>query len=611
MPAASDSTLLLAAQLRSSSDADLRELTRIREVRASGLRDFFDLAEALLDPASVQAALARLDRPALVALTVLAQLGAGTPDEFEALARRRGADLARVRAGLDKAIARGLAVRDGDRIAALGAVHAQLASWPASGLPSGDDLVSAPPPGALAPVRREDHDAADAIAAERAFETVGALTDLLLSLDHDPARELARGGLSLPDSRRLATAAGIDLDDVADLLRIAERSHLVEHAVGTVRTTTDAGSWIARPTAERWGRLARAWRDDLPSDIRELLVARAHARWDEGLDHYVDWLYPAGGAWMRERIETVSADAVRLGITAGHVPSTAGAALLDDEADPVSVLRTRLPAEIRQAYVQHDLSIVAPGPLAPDVAERLRRIADLESRGLASTWRISGATLTRALTGGETTAGIRAFLTELALTGIPQPLDYLLTEAEQRFGSVRVRAGSDGRARVRSADAGLLRAIEVDAALASLRLSRIDDGLVSLFDRDVVFLALSEARYPVVAEDPDGAIELPRRPRPTPAVAPATAPDLVDRLRENDSGSGPVSTQDAWLSRQLDVAIRGRLALLVTVRLTNGSTSIYELEPAGLAGGRLRARDRRADLERTLPLTSIVEVHPA
>lgn len=611
MPAASDSTLLLAAQLRSSSDADLRELMRTRDVRAAGIRDFFDLAEALLDPSSVQSALARLDRAALAALAVLGELTTGHPDAFEALAARHGADVVRLRRGLETAIARGLAVRDGERVASLTAVRTQLEAWPASGLPSAADLITMPPPGALATVRQEDHAAADAIAVARAFDTVGAVTDLLASLDREPARELARGGLSLPDSRRLATDAGVDLDEVPALLRIAERAHLLEGGGASVRTAPTATEWVSRPTAERWGRLARAWLDDLPIDIREVLAARAHARWGEGLDHYVDWLYPAGREWMRERIDAVSADAARLGITADHVPSTPGAALLDDGADPVEALRALLPAEIRQAYVQHDLSIVAPGPLAPDIAERLRRMADLESRGLASTWRISAASLTRALSSGESPGEVREFLTALALTGIPQPLAYLLAEAEQRFGSVRVSAGPDGRARVHSVDAGLLRSIEVDTTLASLGLVRDEDALVSRFDRDVVYLALSEARYPAAAQRSDGSIEFPRRPRPAPASPPTPSPDLVDRLRENDRGSGPVPTGDAWMSRQIDVAIRGRLALRVTVRLPDGSASTYELEPASLAGGRLRARDRRADLERTLPLASIVEVEPA
>jgi len=49
----------------------------------------------------------------------------------------------------------------------------------------------------------------------------------------------------------------------------------------------------------------------------------------------------------------------------------------------------------------------------------------------------------------------------------------------------------------------------------------------------------------------------------------------------------------------------------VTVRLPDDSLADYVLEPAGLAGGRLRARDRAADVERTLPLASIVAVADA
>ncbi len=43
----------------------------------------------------------------------------------------------------------------------------------------------------------------------------------------------------------------------------------------------------------------------------------------------------------------------------------------------------------------------------------------------------------------------------------------------------------------------------------------------------------------------------------------------------------------------------------------NGTQVEYYLEPAALANGRLRARDRRADIERTLPLSSITAVRGA
>ena len=60
MPASSGSALALAARLRALDDDALARLVTERRVRQKGIRDFFDLAEALLDRASVQSALQRL-----------------------------------------------------------------------------------------------------------------------------------------------------------------------------------------------------------------------------------------------------------------------------------------------------------------------------------------------------------------------------------------------------------------------------------------------------------------------------------------------------------------------------------------------------------------------
>jgi hypothetical protein len=266
------------------------------------------------------------------------------------------------------------------------------------------------------------------------------------------------------------------------------------------------------------------------------------------------------------------------------------------------------PPEVDKVYLQHDLTVVSPGPLAPPVDARLRGFADLENRGLASTYRVSAATLTLALASGETADGIRQFLSQISLTGIPQPLEYLLREAAARFGLVRVRATPDGRAGIHSTDPTLLRTLLVDQSLAALGLRTEGDSLTSRFDRDVVFWSLTEARYPVAAEDEHGRIVVPRRRRttaPRPSTPDATT-ELIARLRLDSSE--PADTQDAWLARQLDTAIRSKSAVTVTVRMPDGSTADYSLEPASVAGGRLRARDRAADLERTLPLSSIVSV---
>lgn len=610
MTAASDSALLLASQLRSSSDAELAGLVVAREIRPAGIKDFFDLAEALLDPAAVQSALTRLDRPTLATLTAVADLGTGTVDDVMRTLTELGGDARRSGSALDTLVRLGLVARHDDQFAALGPVVGQLRGWAALGLPSGRDLAAAPPT-ALAPVRSVDHAAADAAAAERALETTGAVAGTLAALESQPARALAKGGLALPDAKRLAGVAGVPLESMGAVVRIAERAGLLERLDTLILPSEAADAWLAEGLGARWARLAHAWVSALSPDVRDLLTSRAHAEWGSRLDEYVDWLYPAGGAWMRERVRAFGEDAVLLGIVARDVPSTAGAALLTAEADPGAAMASLLPAEVDSVYVQQDLSVIATGPLVPELERRLRAIADPESRGLASTWRISGASLSRALASGWSARELREFLASASITGVPQPLEYAIAEAEQRFGLVRVVAGEDGRARVRSTDRGILRSLQVDRGLAPLGLVAEGEDLRSRFDRDVVFFALAEARYPVTAENADGSLVIPHRPRPSRAAPRTGDPsrDLVTRLRSTEGD--PVETQDAWLARQLDVAIRARQPVVVTVLLPDGSTADYRLEPSSIAGGRLRARDRRADLERTLPLTSITRVRDA
>ena len=232
---------------------------------------------------------------------------------------------------------------------------------------------------------------------------------------------------------------------------------------------------------------------------------------------------------------------------------------------------------------------------------------------LAPSYRVTTASLYRAMASGETADTIRRFLGEISLAGVPQPLDYLIAEAAARFGLVRVAGRAGGGSAVRSVDAGILRTLLVDSTLAPLGLTRSDEGLSSRFDPAVVFWSLAGARYPVAAQDAQGRIvplERPRRSAPTAATRPDPLVGLVERLRAG-SPTDAAATDRAWLARQLDVAVRDKLGLTVTVTLPDGRSASYELEPASVAGGRLRARDRRGDLERTLPLSSITAVGPA
>jgi hypothetical protein len=574
MPPTNRSALALAGRLRGMSDERLVALLRAREVRDSGIKDFFDLADRLLDRANVQLALSKLDRHALLSLR--SDADAGILDELA------------------------LAV-DG---AAYDAVAEVLGSWPAA-------LLEGAEPPALAPVSQVDTASTDHAAAERAFATTLGVLEVIEELRRQPARELARGGIALPDSKRLASASNVPLEQLPALVAVAESAGLALLEAGLWMPAEAASAWQQHSTVDRWLALATAWIDTLPADLRTLLAERRHSAWGEHLDAWVRWLYPAGGDWMSERILEQEARAALLGITAATTPSTPGTLLLaGDPAAASAAIAPLFPHEVDKAYLQHDLTIVSPGPLSAPLDSQLRSLADVESRGLATTYRVSAESLDRAIAAGATAESLRAVLLGISLTGIPQPLDYLITETTRRHALVRVGSDAQG-SYVRSDDENLLTTIRVDQRLGSLGLSAVGDRLLTRLDYRVVFWALSDARYPVAAERADGTVIAVERERQTAApVAVRDHPrEIVERLRatagdEADSGT-------AWLERQLDLAIKSRIPVIVVVTMPNGTTADYLLEPTGLGGGRLRARDRKADIERTLPLTSIVEVRAA
>jgi hypothetical protein len=604
VPANNTSTLSLAGRLRDLGDDDLVALLTLREVRDVRVRDFFDLADALLDPVSIQKSLAALDRATLAAIATL--------------------DSSPVGADLDHAFALALVDRTPDGWVSYEPVADQLRSWPSIGLPGVDELKNESAPVSLLPVSDADARFIDHAAGEHAFNATNAVAALLAELQREPARELARGGIALPETKRLATAMTLDLEDVAPIVEIAARADLAVLAGSLWMPTEKSTEWMLRSNDARWAWLAAAWFERLPDDIRSLLGSRAGASWGERLADYVRWLYPAGGDWMRDRTLAFSREAEVLGITANYSPSSAGMALLGgDQAAAALVMGEQFPPEVEKVYLQHDLSIVAPGPLLPALDARLRTLADVETRTLATTYRVSEGTINRALTTGETADSIRDFLNEIALTGIPQPLEYLIAGAAARFGSLRVGAiiepptaanQQGAQSYVVAEDATVMSAIMVDHGLIPLGLVRIGPyKAVSRFSFEVVFWSLSEARYPIAAEDASGTIILLDRLRTARSVAaPQESParTIVNRLRL--IGESTVAEDGkAWLERQLDTAIRAKIGLTVTVAMPDGSSVDLQLEPASVAGGRLRARDRRSDLERTLPLSSITAVGPA
>ena len=617
MPATSAASLALAARLRDLDDAVVARVIRERAISPTSLRDVFDLAEALLDPGALALALSGLTRRALAALATAAESDEGaTPAELAARLNRSADEVLH---DLDAAMDALLCDRTATHVIVWPAVAAELAAWPARGLPSAEALRSESAPPTLTAVDDADRRFLDRGAAERAFTTTTAVTEVVLALGETPGRLLARGGLSLPDAKRLAAAAGCSLDEVPTLTDLAALAGLIDDDAGATRSTELGDAWRRHTLAERWSTLADAWRAALPLELVSLLAERADSRWGSGLADFVQWLYPAGGEPLLARLTRRGVQADRLGIAVDGRPSSFGRALVvSDASTAADVLAPLVPAEVSQVYLQHDLTIVSPGPLAGAIDERLRRVAEVESAGLAGRYRITAESVTRAIAMGDTAEELTAFLASISLTGVPQPLAYLIAETARRYGAVRVGAlGHDetaelaARTSVRSDDPLLIEAILVDAAAASLALRRVGPHrAVSRFDPAVVLWTLIDARYPAASEEGTATPERPgrTRSRPAPVVVDDSVAAAVARIRSGSTVG--IDGDSAWVARQWELALRGKLSLRATVQLPDGSQRSFDLEPTGIAAGRVRGRDKAADIERTLPVASITALEP-
>lgn len=549
----------LADRLAAASDAQLQRLLAVRAVRADAdWSDFFDAAEALLEPASIERGLAALT-------------------SAEAQGLRAAIDGRADAAVLSELSTLGF-IGAGDRV--LAPVAAIVA-----GLPAID--------GADGPAEAPASDGAAARAAERAFTTIGALSDLLLAARTAPLALVATGALSAGERRRFSAA--VDLEDLREIAALSGLARAVDRELLITRA---AEEWLAASFAPRWARVADAFRTALPDGIRSGRGWTPMAGWDRAHPWNPGW--PARATRLRELAFLLGLRTPEGGEPAWTVPLRLG-----DDVD-TSALEAQLPTEVDRVFLQNDLTAIAPGPLQPGLDNRLRAMTEHESAAQASSYRFTADSVSRALVEGETAQSIRTFLHDLSLTGVPQPLEYLVAQTAARHGLVRVGPDAVGGTAVSSADDDLLSAIEIDRNLRPMGLVRDGDRLVSRVGAETVAWALSDARYPATLVDRDGNGVAAQRHRIAPAAGPTGEPyaALIARLR---SRQGP-DADAAWLDRELEAAVRARAVVLVEVAMPDGSSRELTLEASGVGGGRLRGRDRAADVERTLPVRSIRSV---
>ena len=122
-------------------------------------------------------------------------------------------------------------------------------------------------------------------------------------------------------------------------------------------------------------------------------------------------------------------------------------------------------------------------------------------------------------------------------------------------------------------------------------------------------MGLRECGYLAIRKDPTGQVVSPVEAAE--AVAGKMGSSSVDqdleRIRAADAAMSAGGNDEA-ITRQVQLAIRNKARLLITATIADGSSATFDLMPSGIANGRLRGLDRRAQIERTLPLSTITAI---
>lgn len=580
-------SLRILASLRKLDEDGFAWLMHARRVNVRGVEDLLDLAEWLETPANIAAAFARLDWPTLRGLRLK------SPNALQ-----RAVDLQ-------------LAISTGPEIELLPEAQEQLATL----------VPTVPSYSETARTSLANGDTTEAAGTASAHRVAQLANDALWLLAAEPrvvrrTRDQAR--MSGVEIRRLATELETDPVVTASLYRWLYIGGFVA-PVGDAWHLTEAGAaFAAQPILQRWRSLIDAWLTELTIEQLAAVADVLDGSTDPSVDFAAEPISADDATYAKSLPATVVAQlasAAALGIVERRAFTMLGGHVLDSDVEAaIELLDQNLPQEISRVYVQPDQTILAPGPLSGELDQQLRRVAQLERRALASEYRLTPKSLTHAFNSGMDANGIRAFLESISLTGIPQPVDYLIGSTSSSHGRVRVLAASPTAGKLTKVitdDTHLRDAIAVDAGLGTLSLQRAGDALVSRVSPNVVLAALLDARYPAVLEGHDGnpvarraqAIVDPAPPTPGPTAA-KTATLLAEQAAASDHADDRIT----WIQRRLEIARRNKAEVHVSIDVPGKDPVLLALIPLSVGAQRLRALDLDADVERTLPMRSILSI---
>ncbi|AEF39275.1 helicase-associated domain-containing protein [Hoyosella subflava] len=525
----------------------------------------------------------------------------------------------------------------------------------------------------------------DASAAGEAMDFLRDCAAIIQALGMAPAPDLKAGGLGVRELRRLAKSAGLSEERTGLVIEVLVAAGLVVKGEGYLPSGDPVwapaeivDAWLDADTATRWAKVAISWltmsrrpwligwrgptdkpaaalSDDIVSHTAEADRRHILSIWmcapspdgpespvlsPEDAQRLLMWLRPrAARRFGAQAVANTLAEASALGLVVGGALSTPGRMLLTDLELPdlADIMEPLLPPPLDHVLVQADLTVVAPGPLIPDLHDQINLVADVESTGAATVYRITEHSVLRALDSGMSTTALHTLFHKYSRTPVPQALTYMIDDTARRHGQLRVGVATSF---IRCEDPGLMREVLASAAAAELGLRALAPTVaVTQATLGAVLEQLRSAGFTPAGEDESGdiidlrprGVRLPARRNKPPSVqrrVPVPKHEqlvsVVEGLRAasaRDSGhsSGHSSGRSAKAHASasgstaatvalLQLAVRAQRRVLISFVDAQGTAGVRVVEPVALQAGQLHAFDPTADTVRRFSLARMSSV---
>lgn len=471
-----------------------------------------------------------------------------------------------------------------------------------------------------------DQAAVDEAATSQGLDAVRQMRQLVMALMDAPVALNKDGTVGVRAAANLKKELGFDprlLVTVGEAAGLIGRGNVDDEDV--LAATRDALTWIDATLSDQWailmvGWAASPWRADtdaklLSADMHAPAVRHARTTILRHAGRVDQLLFHApleASGFSPQLIQAVVDEAEFVGALAG-TPAPAQSspllALLGGE-DVAAATKALVPASVDTLIAQGDMTMLAPGPLEPDMASFLERIAELESPGLASVWRVTEASVRRGLDSGLTADEVHAWLGRHVMGEVPQAIAFLVDDTARTHGAIRAGAALSY---IRSADPALIAtaAERCDLRVLAPTVAVSDQPLTKLMAQ------LRAAGMQPTAEDGTGAT-LNMAPEPalvsaTPSTLPRTpkatekqVEDIVSKLRA-DAGSD-ADTGAGNIFETLRAAARARRHVAVGFVDKQGRGRTLTVLPLSVTAGQVDALDEAEDRVVRIALPRITKV---